>query len=53
MITAVAGTPVDSVAALKAVLGKHRSGDSVVVAWMTVSGQQERATVTLATPPPQ
>jgi S1-C subfamily serine protease len=52
VITAVAGTPVDSVATLKNVLGKHHAGDSVVVVWTTVSGQQEQARVTLATAPP-
>jgi len=53
VITSVAGSALDSVNALKAVLGKHRSGESVTVVWTTGSGQAQRTTVTLGTPPPQ
>jgi S1-C subfamily serine protease len=53
VITAVAGTSVGSVAALRAVLARDRPGDSVSVVWTTASGQQQQGTVTLATPPPQ
>jgi S1-C subfamily serine protease len=52
IITAVGGAPVVSVAALEQILKLHHPGDNVIVAWVTASGQNGQATVTLATPPP-
>ena len=53
VITRVGGTTVDSLAALQNILRKRHAGDQVVVTWVTASGQQEQATVTLAAGPPK
>ena len=52
VITGVGGATVTSVASLQQILQAHHPGDSVIVAWVTASGQDGQATVTLATPPP-
>jgi len=52
-ITAVNGTPVSSPSSLTNVLIGYHPGDKVQVTWTTPSGSQQRATVTLASGPPQ
>jgi S1-C subfamily serine protease len=52
VILGVGGATVGSASDLKAILGQHHPGDSVIIAWVTASGQDEQATVTLGTPPP-
>jgi S1-C subfamily serine protease len=53
VITGIGGTTVDSLTTLQNILRSHRAGDHVVVTWVTASGQQERATVALASGPPK
>jgi S1-C subfamily serine protease len=53
VITSIGGTTVDSVLALRNILTNDHAGDRVPVTWVTASGQQEQATVTLALPPPK
>ncbi|HEY6470790.1 MAG TPA: trypsin-like peptidase domain-containing protein [Candidatus Dormibacteraeota bacterium] len=52
VITAVGGASVVSAASLEQVLKLHKPGDNVIVAWVSASGQDGEATITLATPPP-
>ncbi|HVC04246.1 MAG TPA: trypsin-like peptidase domain-containing protein [Candidatus Acidoferrales bacterium] len=52
VITAVGGATVVSVASLEQILRLHHPGDNVIVAWVSASGQDGQATVTLATPQP-
>ncbi len=52
VITAVGGATVVSVASLEQILKLHHPGDNVIVAWVSASGQDGQATVTLATPQP-
>ncbi len=52
VIIGVGGATVASVAGLKSILGQHHPGDNVIIAWVTASGQDQQATVTLGTPPP-
>ena len=52
VITGVGGATVTSVALLQQILKLHHPGDNVIVAWVSASGQNGAATVTLATPPP-
>jgi len=49
VIIAIGGASVDSVAALHSVLLNHHGGDRVDVVWLKPSGQEQQATVTLAT----
>jgi S1-C subfamily serine protease len=51
-IVAVDQTAIDSATALTSVLDRHHPGDSVRVTWVDRSGQQQDATVQLATGPP-
>jgi S1-C subfamily serine protease len=53
VITSIGGTTVDSVLTLQNILKNHHAGDRVVVTWVTASGQQQRATVTLAAGTPK
>jgi S1-C subfamily serine protease len=53
VITSIGGTTVDSLTTLQDILRSHRAGDHVVVTWVTAAGQQERATVALASGPPK
>jgi S1-C subfamily serine protease len=53
VITSIGGTTVDSVLALQNILKSHRSGDRVVVTWVTASGQLQHATVVLAAGAPK
>jgi S1-C subfamily serine protease len=53
LITSIGGATVDSVVTLQNILRKHHGGDHVLVTWTTASGQQEQATVTLASGPPK
>jgi S1-C subfamily serine protease len=52
VITGVGGATVTSVASLEQILKLHHPRDNVIVAWVTPTGQDGEATVTLATPPP-
>jgi S1-C subfamily serine protease len=52
VIIGVGGATVGSMSDLVTILGLHHPGDNVIVAWVTPSGQDEQATVTLGTPPP-
>ena len=52
VIIAVGGAPVVSAASLEQILKLHHPGDNVIVAWVSASGQNGQATVTLATPSP-
>jgi S1-C subfamily serine protease len=52
VITGVGGAAVTSVASLQQILKAHHPGDNVIVAWVSASGQNGQATVTLANPPP-
>jgi S1-C subfamily serine protease len=49
VIIALGGASVDSAASLHSVLLNHHAGDTVTVVWMEASGQEQQATVTLAT----
>lgn len=51
-IVAVDQSAIDSAATLTNVLNRHHPGDSVRVTWIDRSGQQQDATVQLATGPP-
>jgi S1-C subfamily serine protease len=53
VITRIGGTTVDSMVALQNILRQRHAGDQVVVTWVSASGQQEQATVTLAAGPPK
>ncbi|MEA2637665.1 MAG: hypothetical protein QOE18_722, partial [Chloroflexota bacterium] len=53
LITSIGGTTVDSVVALQNILRQHHGGDHVLLTWTTASGQQEHATVILASGPPK
>jgi S1-C subfamily serine protease len=53
VIIGVGGATVGSRGDLVAILGQHHPGDNVIVAWVTPTGQDEQATVSLGTPPPQ
>ena len=50
-IVSIAGTPVDSPTAVASVMEQHHPGDTVSITWTGQSGQQQTATVTLATGP--
>ncbi len=52
VITGLGGRSVDSPAALKSILKTHKPGDKVSIQWLDSSGQQHRATITLAAGPP-
>ena len=52
VIVGVGGATVGSKSDVVAILGQHHPGDNVIVAWVTPSGQDEQATITLGTPPP-
>ncbi|MGI8492321.1 MAG: S1C family serine protease, partial [Acidimicrobiales bacterium] len=51
-ITSVDGQPVSSSPSLTTLLGGHKPGDKVTVGWSDSSGGSHKATVTLATGPP-
>ena len=51
VITSLGGQSVDSSTALTALVGQHRPGDHVQVAWVDQSGTHHTATVQLATGP--
>jgi S1-C subfamily serine protease len=46
------GNPVDSPAAMIALIGQHRPGDTVTLAVVSPSGEQRSVTVTFTTGPP-
>lgn len=52
VIIGVGGASVASVSDLTSILAQHHPGDSVILAWVTASGQDEQATITLGNPPP-
>jgi S1-C subfamily serine protease len=52
VITGVNGVPVGSATALTTLIGMHRPGDQLLVAWTEPSGQQRSGTVALAAGPP-
>jgi S1-C subfamily serine protease len=52
VIVGVGGATVASMSDLVGILRQHHAGDSVIIAWVTATGQDGQATVTLGTPPP-
>jgi S1-C subfamily serine protease len=53
VITAIDGTRISSPTALTEVMLGHHPGDSVHVEWRTSEGEQQAATITLGSGPPQ
>jgi S1-C subfamily serine protease len=53
VITNFGGSNVDSPATLTDLIGKHRPGDSVEIAWIDANGQTHQGTVELSAGPPQ
>jgi S1-C subfamily serine protease len=51
VITALDGTPVQSLDELQAVLAEHEPGDEVAISWTDASGAAQEGTVTLAESP--
>jgi S1-C subfamily serine protease len=53
VIVGLGGATVASIADLVAILAQHHPGDNLILAWVTPSGQDGQATISLGTPPPQ